>query len=134
MNTEALFGTRFGKLAWDIYQWCVKNDLWDDNTIYFDGHAITNCIQWGSSEKANALLCPDPRAKLYYFKDKNPRDYFEYVNPEGLSMSFEGSLNHVLNAYTPGWAKLEEEFRKIFARHGCYYEMGHSWNLTTYDL
>ena len=23
---------------------------------------------------------------------------------------------------------------EIFARHGCYYEMGHSWNLTTYDL
>jgi len=133
MNTKALFETRFGKLAWDIYRWCVKNDLWGDNIIYFNGHAITNCIQWGS-EKANALLCPDPGAMLYYFKDKNPRDYFEYVNPDGLSMSFEGSLNHVLNAYTPGWAKLEEEFRKIFARHGCYYEMGHSWNLTTYDL
>jgi len=64
----------------------------------------------------------------------DPRNYFEYVAKNHiLSMSFEGDLYSILNAYTPGWTKLEAEFQKIFEKHGCYYEMGHAWNLTCYE-
>jgi hypothetical protein len=48
-------------------------------------------------------------------------------------MSFEGSLNHVLNAYVLGWVKLETEFIKVFDKHNCYYEMGDAWNLSVYE-
>ncbi|MBO5969936.1 MAG: hypothetical protein J6S14_15720 [Clostridia bacterium] len=131
MKNNPIFQTELGKLALEIYEWCKSHHLWGDNTIYFDGHAISNCRRWGDTP-ADAVLSEEGR--LYYYKDKNPRDYFEYVNPNGLSMSFEGELYDVLNAYTPGWTKYEDQFRKIFERHGWYYEMGHAWNLSTYKL
>ena len=55
---------------------------------------------------------------LYEYENKNPRDYFEYANPDTLSMSFEGNLFHVLNGYVSGWIKLEQQFAKLFEKHG----------------
>jgi hypothetical protein len=119
--------SKYAALAKDIYKWCKKKGLWGDNIIYFDGKA------WSFSE----TWCTEHGKKidedLYEYAERNPRDYFEYANPKTLSMSFEGSLNHVLNAYVPGWVKLEAEFSKIFAKHNCYYEMGHAWNLSVYE-
>jgi hypothetical protein len=71
---------------------------------------------------------------LYEYDDKNPCDYFEYGNPNTLSMSFEGSLNYILNGYTRGWVKLEEQFSKLFEEYGLYYELGHVWNLAAYEI
>lgn len=115
-------------LAKDIYDWCVKNDLWGDCCIYF------NCKAWASWD-----IWHDEKGKkiadnLYEFKDRNPSDYFEYANPDTLSMSFEGPLNHVLNAYVPGWVKLEEEFSNLFKKYNMFYEMGHAWNLSAYEI
>lgn len=119
--------SKYEALARDIYKWCQANDLWGDNTIYFDGKAWSNSKEWGGVR--GVQIAED----LYEYTDKNPRDYFEYVNPKTLSMSFEGSLNHVLNAYVPGWITLEDAFMKLFAKHDCYYEMGDAWNLTVYE-
>lgn len=115
-------------LARDIYDWCTKNDLWGDNIIYFDGKAWSSSATWGG-EKGKKI-----DGNLYEYADKNPLDYFEYANTETVSMSFEGSLNHVLNGYTHGWIKLEEEFSKLFAKYGLYYEMGYSWSLSAYEM
>lgn len=112
------------KLARDIYEWCKAKDLWGDNCIYFYGKA------WASWDEWHGVKGKKIDEDLYEYANKNPLDYFEYANPHTLSMSFEGALNHVLNAYTPGWVKLEEEFSQIFKRHGYYYEMGHAWNLS----
>ena len=49
-------------------------------------------------------------------------------------MSFEGGLNHVLNAYVSGWTKLEQQFSKLFAKYGLYYEMGYHWSLSAYEI
>ena len=56
------------------------------------------------------------------------------ANTNTLSMSFEGPLYHVLNRYVRGWTKLESELQKLFEKHGYYYEMGHAWNLSAYEL
>lgn len=114
-------------LAKEVYQWCCKNNLWGDNIIYFNGKAWSSSSEWGR-EKGNKI-----GDELYEYENKNPLDYFEYANTETLSMSFEGSLNHVLNGYTHGWTKLEAEFSKLFAKYGLYYEMGHAWNLSAYE-
>ena len=127
MENNAVF-SKYQLLAIDIYEWCKKHDLWGDNTIYFDGKAWSNSETW-SGEKGRKI-----DEDLYAYDDRNPLDYFEYANPETLSMSFEGSLNHVLNGYVRGWSKLEIEFGNIFAKHGCYYELGHSWNLSAYEI
>lgn len=116
------------KLAADIYKWCKANNLWGDNTIYFDG------IAWSSSPEWNGEKGKRIDEDLYEYENKNPLDYFEYANPNTLSMSFEGPLNHVLNGYVRGWTKLEHQFSKLFKKHGYYYELGYAWSLSAYEL
>lgn len=120
--------SKYKLLAIDIYEWCKKHDLWGDNIIYFDGKAWSNSDMWRGEH--GEKIAED----LYEYEDRNPRDYFEYANPKTLSMSFEGSLNHILNGYTNGCWKLEEEFNKLFKKYGLYYEFGHSWNLSAYEI
>lgn len=115
-------------LAREIYDWCIEKDLWHDCCIYFNGKAWASWHTWHDDEGKKI----DNR--LYEYENKNPLDYFEYANHDTLSMSFEGPLNYVLNAYVPGWMALEEEFGHIFTKHGYYYEMGHAWNLSAYKI
>ena len=111
------------QLATDIFNWLVDHELWQDVYIYFNG------ICWGTSNKDLTEFCYDER-RYFSFPD-DPKKYFEYVrNPNILSMSFEGPLYHVLNAYVPGWEKLEAEFLAIFEKYGLYFELGNAWNLT----
>lgn len=120
--------SKFESMAIDIYNWCKDNWLWHDTAIYFDGKAWATWPEW---EGIKGKKIDD---ELYEYENKNPLDYFEYANPDTLSMSFEGSLYHVLNAYVDGWVSLSEQFYSIFKRHGYYYELGHSWNLSAYEL
>ena len=116
------------KLATDIYNFCQKHHLWGDNIIYFDGKAWASFADW-HGVKGKYI-----NENLYEYENKNPLDYFEYANPDTLSMSFEGPLYEVLNAYVRGWVKLEDQFVRLFEKHGYYYELGHAWNLSTYEL
>ena len=120
--------SKYAALAKDIYDWCIANGLWGDNTIYFDGKAWSNGETW--ARVRGVKIAED----LYEYENKNPKDYFEYANPETLSMSFEGSLNYLLNGYYSRSAKLEAEFSKLFEKYGLYYEFGHSWNLAAYEI
>lgn len=115
-------------LAKDIYIWCMRKGLWGDNIIYFNGKAWSSSPFWGGVQGKQI------GNMLYEYEGKNPKDYFEYANPDTLSMSFEGALNHVLNAYVRGWAKLENQFTELFEKHGFYYEMGYSWSLSAYEI
>lgn len=119
--------TKYERLAKDIYNWCIEHELWDDNTIYFDGKAWSNLPTWGG-EKGIKI-----GEDLYEYADRNPKHYFEYANPDTLSMSFEGGLNHVLNEYADHCLPLIEEFRELFHKYGLHYEFGHSWNLSTWQ-
>jgi hypothetical protein len=127
MENNTVF-SKYKLLSIDIYEWCKKHNLWGDNIIYFDGKAWSSSEVWGTEE--GKKIAED----LYEYDDMNPKDYFEYANPETLSMSFEGGLNHVLNGYTRGWVKLEEQFGKLFEKYGLYYEMGYAWSLSAYEI
>lgn len=120
--------SKYAKLAKEIYEWCIKNDLWGDNIIYFDGKAWSNSPKWHGEE--GKKIAED----LYEYEERNPLYYFQYANPKTLSMSFEGPLNHVLNGYVCGWVKLEEEFLALFEKYDLYYELGNSWNLSAYKI
>lgn len=118
---------KYELLANDIYNWCIKHELWGDNCIYFNGKAWASWNEW-HGEQGSQL-----NERLYEYKNRNPKEYFEYANTETLSMSFEGPLYRVLNAYTPGWVKLESEFGKLFEKYGLYFELGHAWNLSAFE-
>lgn len=114
-------------LATEIFNWLVDHEMWIDIQIYFNGKC------WSTSNKDHTEFCYNERK--YFEYEAEPKDYFEYVRePNILSMSFEGSLYEVLNAYVRGWEKLEEEFRKIFEKYGLYFELGHAWNLTCFEV
>lgn len=120
--------SKYEKLANDIYKWCKKHYLWVDNCIYFNGKA------WASWSESHGVKGIKIAEDLYEYANRNPKDYFEYANPDTLSMSFEGALYDVLNANVRGWTKLEDEFRKLFEKYDVYYELGHAWNLTVYEI
>lgn len=112
-------------LAKDIHKYLVEHEMWVDVHIYFDGKC------WSTNSKDHSEFCYNEN-KYFEFEDE-PTKYFEYVAKDHiLSMSFEGYLYEVLNAYVPNWVKREDEFRKIFEKHGVYYELGNAWNLTCY--
>lgn len=118
---------KFENLAMEIYNWCYSNELWEDSAIYFNGKAIASWNKWHGVEGKKIA------EGLYEYEDKNPLDYFEYANHDTLSMSFEGPLYDILNAYSEDWCWTEEAFINIFSKHGFYYEMGHAWNLSVYE-
>jgi hypothetical protein len=114
-------------LAMEIYSWCKKRDLWGDNIIYFNGKA------WKSDNDWSGVQGKEIAEDLYEFEDRNPCTYFEYGNPDTLSMSFEGSLYEALNGYWY-YSKAEEDLQAIFEKYGYYFEYGNAWNLSAYEL
>lgn len=118
MNAETI-----EKLAKEIREYLLQNELWQDVRIYFNGKAFATDDGRGNYAYNN----PN---KLFVIEDVEPQDYFDYCG-DILSMSFEGPLYEVLN-YSFG-GSLENEFAAIFKKYGCYYELGNAWNLTLYQ-
>ena len=116
----------YKEMAQDVYEWCVKHESWEDACIYFDGKAWATWKEW-SGEYGKKIA-----DGLYEYDGKNPCDYFEYGNPNTLSMSFEGTLYQILNAYWEWDFMVEwyEDFMNLFNKYNGYIEFGHSWNFT----
>lgn len=110
------------ELADEIYQLFKKNDMWMDSCIYFNG-----CCLDGTDENGNCHY----DGSAYLHPDRDPRDNFEYVNPDHiLSMSFEGPVYHMFNYGEHG--SVLEKFDSLLKQFGLYYELGNAWNLTCY--
>ena len=113
-------------LAQDILSLLQKNEMWIDTRIFFNGKAFAT----------------DNGAKEYRYNGEpfvlepiNPVDYFEYAaSPDKhiLSMSFEGPLYEVINYGLDH--RFADQFQELFRKHGVYYELGHPWTLTCYDI
>lgn len=113
-------------LAQEIYRFLLDHQMWLDVSIYYNGKRMSTAKRQPPEFKYNG--------EPFIEEDMDPRDYTEYVaNPHILTMVFEGTLYEILNGYYPGWTKMEYEFQKIFEKYGCYYEMGHAWDLTVYE-
>lgn len=115
------------KLAVEIRQFLLKHDMWIDTTIYFNGKAFS------TYDKKNGKFYYNDAEHLVVLEDEDPRDYFEYVNPNHiLSMSFEGPVCHML--YYQTQPETKRKFDKIFEKYGLYYEFGHHWNMSCYYI
>ena len=127
MTKTILSAKKIEQLATDIFNWLNDKEMWVDTHIYFNGKC------WSTNSKDSKEFCYNERR--YFEYEADPKTYFEYVRePNILSMSFEGYLYDVLNGYTYGWGKLSDEFRAIFEKYGLYFELGHAWNLTCYEI
>lgn len=127
MANEVLTKKQREQLATDIFNWLNEHEMWINVHIYFNGKC------WSTNNENSTEFCYNEGK--YFEYEADPKNYFEYVRePNILSMSFEGSLYDVLNGYCYGWGKLSDEFRGIFEKYGLYFELGHSWNLSCYEI
>lgn len=120
------------KFAAEIVRFLRQNHLWSDTRVYFNGQ----CYATDDGKGTGILLenRMEGNGPLYLIPDMDPRDYFQYVNPEHiLSMSFEGPLYDCLNccAGKHGY-EIEAMLWHLFEKYDCYYELGDAWNLTLY--
>lgn len=120
----------YNELAMDIYEFCCKNEMWEDTSIYFNGKAIASWSEWNGE---NGVKVADA---LYLYEDKDPSDVMEYINPEGLSCAFDCNfgLYTLINDWGATFPITYEKFCSIFEKHGVYFELGHQWYITTAEL
>lgn len=129
-NAPGWDSERLEALAHEIYQWLRDHDMWIDVCIYYDGKRMCTDVKDDNGEWVFRY-----NGEPFIEEDVDPRDYFEYVaDPHIISMSFEGALYEVLNGYCAGWTKLEAEFSELLSKHGLYYELGHAWNLSCWEV
>ena len=115
----------YEEMAKDIYNFCVKYHMWDCCRIYFNNKAWTDSSKWNG--KRGTLIAEN----LYEYNNKDPRDYFEYGNPDTLSFSFEGFAYNIFNHYGEKvFMDANDEFYEMIKGYNCYFELGNSWNLT----
>ena len=112
-------------LAKEIYELLLKNGMWQDVRIYFNGKAL-------STDDGNRHFRYG--GEPFVLENVNPRNFFEYAAPPAthiLSMSFEGPLYAALNNGEPNW-NVHTQLVKLFEKYGFYFEQGNAWNLTAY--
>lgn len=133
-NDPAFPMGRVANFAAEVVRFLNQHGLWHDTRVYFNG----KCFATDDGKGTGSLLGPRTKTNgpLYVIFNKDPRDYFQYVNPNHiLSMSFEGPFYECLNGYAGDYGyQIEEEFRQLLAKYGCYYELGDAWNLSVYKL
>jgi hypothetical protein len=59
--------------------------------------------------------------------------YSEFATDGQPFMSFEGDLYHLLNYAQDGY-KFYDKFCNFLEGLGYYFELGHAWNLTIYEV
>lgn len=119
---KKLTKTLIEQMAKEIMDFLIANDLSYDVAIYYNNKRMYNDYNWVGGKYVDNIIIKD---------DYNPHDYFEYAaHNHILSMSFEGALYNSINY---NGYKIEE-FDKIFEKYGVYYELGNSWNLTSYVI
>lgn len=100
----------------DIVAWFKQKDVeWEgdfstDTLIYFEGKQY--------------------KATGEYIQDYKPSMVTQYSDDEGLTMTFEGPLYEVINGGE--MRAILDQFNALFEKHGVYYELGNSWNLTVF--
>ena len=99
----------------DIVSWFKKQDegfgdlFSADTSIFFDGKQY--------------------KATGEYIQDRKATDVTEYGKDDSLTMTFEGAMYEVINGDAP---IILASFDALFKKHGVYYELGNSWNLTVF--
>lgn len=112
-------------MAIEVRELLLSKEIWIDTTIYFNGKAF-------ATSDGNNFAYND-RNNLIVLEGKDPHKVTQYAG-DILTMTFEGPLYDCLNGtgeygYDFG-DRVENELSKIFAKYGCYYELGNAWNLT----
>lgn len=115
------------KFMEELIDYLNQIDATEMVSIYCNGHLY----QMESITKRESK-CETSSGTVYYDQGEfDVTECVEYNNPESITMTFEGTLYHLINYASEGtWDKLME----IGAKYGQYPEQGHTWNLAFYDI
>lgn len=108
------------ELANKIKDLLIKNECYMGVCIYYNNKRMKDIEYDGSCTIED---------------DVDPHDYLEYCAKKHiLSMSFEGSFNHIVNYYDnmDYCTRIMSEFENILDAYGVYFEQGEAWNLSVY--
>ena len=83
-NVSRLTPEQIEALAKEVREYLLDNGMWQDVNIYFNGKRFT------TRDRETGKYHYNDREHLIEEEDQDPRNYFEYVNPNHiLSMSFQ---------------------------------------------
>ena len=125
MATKPITPENMDKLAVEIIGFLQKLKMFQDVNIYCNNKRLS------SSPGTDSMAIELPDVTYYVTDNIDVTTIVEYNNPETITMTFEGPLNHELNY---GSAKTEVILSKIFAKYGLYFELGYAWSLAAYKL
>ena len=111
-------------MAKEIRDLLLKEEMWMDVTIYFNGKAFS------TDDRKGTFAYNDPK-KLIVLQDMNPADYLDYSGGV-IDMSFEGYFYQCINGYS--YRSTLRKFEKILKKYDCYWEQGASWSLSVYPI
>jgi hypothetical protein len=126
------YENKMEKIARDIIQFLSAKYMWagTDTIIFVNNKAIKP--KSGISMDSFDFIVED---------GVSPKTYIEYSNPETVTVSFDGSpLYEAINYgdYNPitdkySWRTVDQ-LNDLIESHGYYYELGHAWNFTLYEI
>lgn len=99
-------------LADDIKDFLIDNSMATDTRIYFNG------IAYDSTSHNTYQTMEDIKGSTYC----------EYADDDSVTMCYEGDMYDMMNYGSS--PRTLEQFRKIFTKHKCKYEVGYAWSLT----
>ena len=127
-------------LAFQLYRYLCDKDLAGDLRIYYKGGHCISSDEYGGGKvhfEKRVHKFNGKEYEYYYCMDEiKGSTYFEYSNDDTLSVSTEGGLCSVLNYYTDSayCDKINEDLNKMFEEYGFYFEQGHHWNFSLYEI
>lgn len=110
------------ELALEIKAFLDDHEVAGDTRIYFNG----KCLEHSYGDEFSS--CDTWKT----INNINPADYFDYASGF-ICMSFEGDFYEVMNYSHYSVWPIADAFENLLHKHGCYCELGNSWNLSIYD-
>jgi len=125
MAAKKTHAEKMKKLTIEIAEFLQKRDMFTMINIY------SNNTRFSSDPAGNSSPETTKYGAVYVTKDCDVTEIIEYNNPETITMTFEGPLNHALNYES---AKTENALQKLFNKYGLFFEMGYAWSLAAYKI
>ncbi len=114
------------QFAKNIVKCLIDNEMWNDSINLY-----VNDECWTPDGKFNDEYDWVPNGKGYKVEQGvDPRMYFDYVNPNGISLSFENDLYNDVNY---GSMRVYDKLQDIASKYGQHFEIGNAWNMSSYD-
>lgn len=130
------------KMAEGLIRYLIDRDLFDETRVYYkykDKWFACQSVIYDSDIKRGddwIEVSHSHGSKSYKWYESNidPNRCFEY-NGNYLSMSFEGPLYHAINeSWYTGDDRIETQLRNYFSNYSLYFEQGHAWNFSLYEM